>query len=322
MVLNLEPRLSRRVVLLAAGGLLVGCSGPPETDRVHLRLATGPAGAVYRRIGGALAEYVSEQVPGVTMVTVPSGASTDNIRMLRAGEVHLGLTSLDALITTDGSAPEGLSAICRLYDSHLHLVVMAGSAIDGFRDLEGKRVSLGAHDSGTEFTSLRVLELGLVNADGRYLSQAESAAALRDGEIDAMFSLTGVPTPAITELAQRYPIRLIPLDAQADALFTAFPGPYTPAMIPATAYAGVPATRTVAVPNVLLVRDDLPDDLVYAITDTIFTHTGTIISASRDAEAVSEAVPEAWQINVRTGISTASTPLHPGAAAWFRDHKR
>lgn len=319
MVLNLELRLSRRAVLLAAGGLLVGCSQQPEVDKVHLRLATGPAGAVYRRIGGALAEHVSQHVPGATLITVPSGASTDNIRMLRAGEVHLGLTSLDALITTDGSAPEGLSAICRLYDSHLHLVVMAGSAIDEFRDLQGKRISLGARDSGTEFTSLRVLELGPVKADGRYLSQAASAAALRDGEIDAMFSLTGVPTPAITELAQRHPIRLIPLDAQADALFTAFPGPYTPAMIPATAYAGVPATRTVAVPNLLLVRNDLPDELVHAITDTIFTHTGTITSGSRDD---AEAVPEAWQINVRTGISTASIPLHPGAAAWFRDRKR
>ncbi|MGW5558198.1 TAXI family TRAP transporter solute-binding subunit [Micromonospora sp. NPDC003944] len=311
--------VSRRAVLLAGGGLLLGCSPRPEADEVHLRLATGPAGAVYRRIGGALAEHISEQVPGATVTTVPSGASTDNIRMLRAGEVHLGLTSLDALITSDGSAPGGLSAICRLYDSHLHLVVMAGSEIGAFGDLAGTKVSLGARDSGTEFTSLRVLKLGPLEADGRNLSQAESAAALRDGTIDAMFSLTGVPTPAITELAQRHPIRLIPLDAQADRLFTAYPGPYAPAMIHAAAYAGVPATRTVAVPNVLLARDDLPDDLVYAITDTVFRHTGAITSAGRDG---AEALPEAWQINVRTGISTASVPLHPGAAAWFRDRKR
>ncbi|MEV4166495.1 TAXI family TRAP transporter solute-binding subunit [Nonomuraea dietziae] len=319
MVVNLGLRLSRRAVLLAAGGLVVGCSRQSEVDPVRLRLATGPEGAVYRRIGGSLAAHISEQVPGAAVVTVPSRASTDNIRMLRAGEVHMGLTSLDALITTDGSAPEGLSAICRLYDSHLHLVVMADSAIDSFRNLEGKRISLGARDSGTEFTSLRVLGLGLVDVDSRYLSQAEAAAALRDGEIDAMFSLTGVPTPAITELAQRHPIRLIPLDSQADALFTAFPGPYAPAMIPTTAYVGVPATRTVAVPNVLLVRNDLPDELVHAITGTIFTHAGTITSAGSDD---AEAVPEAWQINVRTGISTASIPLHPGAAAWFRDRKR
>jgi TRAP transporter TAXI family solute receptor len=304
-----EARFGRRAVLAAAGGLLVGCSQRPEPDEVHLRLATGPAGAVYRRIGGALAERISARVPGATVSTVPSGASTDNIRMLRAGAVHLGLTSLDALIRSDGSAPGGLSAICRLYDSHLHLVVLAGSAIGEFRDLAGRRVSLGARDSGTEFTSRRVLELGRVKVDGRYLSQAESAAALRADEIDAMFSLTGVPTPAITDLAQRHPVRLIPLDAQADALRTAFPGPYTPAMIPATAYAGVPAGRTVAVPNLLLVRNDVPHDLVYATTGTVFT-------------ATAEAVPEVRRINVRTGISTASIPLHPRAAAWFRDRKR
>ena len=253
------------------------------------------------------------------MTTVPSGASTDNIRMLRAGDVHLGLTSLDAVITADGSAPEGLSAICRLYDSHLHLVVMAGSAIGEFRDLEGKRVSLGARDSGTEFTSLRVLELGPVNADGRYLSQAESAAALRDGEIDAMFSLTGVPTPAITELAQRHPIRLIPLDAQADALFTAYPGPYAPAMIPATAYAGVPAARTRR-------RAERASRAQRPARQPGLRHHRHDLHAHRDDRFPSrdgaEAVPEAWQINVRTGISTASVPLHPGAAAWFRDRKR
>jgi len=316
---DLQVRCGRRAVLLAAAGLLVGCSRQPEVEQVSLRLATGPAGAVYRRIGGALAERISDQVPGVTVTTVPSRASTDNIRMLLAGDVHLGLTSLDALITTDGRAPEGLSAICRLYDSHLHLVVMAGSPIDEFRDIEGRRVSLGARDSGTEFTSLRLLQLGSVNVDGRRLSQAESAAALRDGRIDAMFSLTGVPTPAIVELAQRHPIRLIPLAAQAEALFTAFPGPYAPATIPATAYAGVPATRTIAVPNVLLARNDLPDDLVYAITDTIFRYTGSITS---NGQSDAEAVPEAWQINVRTGIATGSVPLHPGAAAWFRDQKR
>lgn len=315
MVLDGRPGLSRRAMLAGAGALLAaGCVQRPAPERVHLRLATGPAGAVYRRIGGALAEHVSERVPGVTLSTVPSGAATDNIRMLRAGEVHLGLSSLDALITTDG-----LSAVCRLYDSHLHLVVMAGSAVKGLPDLAGKRVSIGARDSGTEFTSLRVLKLSRVNAEIRYLSQAESAAALREGTIDAMFSLTGVPTPAITELADQHPIRLISLDEQVDELFTAFPGPYTPATIPGTAYRGVPATPAVAVPNVLLVRDDVPDDLVYAITDTIFTRTRAITSDSQDE---ADAVPEAWHINVRTGISTGPVRLHPGATAWFRGRKR
>jgi uncharacterized protein len=307
---DLGPRVGRRALLMAAGGVLAGCTRQPGADKIPLRLATGPAGAVYRRIGGALAARITEHVPGVTVTTVPSGASTDNIRMLQAGEVHLGLSSLDAAITADGHAPEGLSAVCRLYDSHQHLVVLAGSAIGAFADLEGKRVSLGARDSGTEFTSRRMLELGGVTVDGRQLSQAESAAAVRDGTLDAMFSLTGVPTPAIAELAHHRPVRLIALDVQADALVTTYPGSCALGLISATAYAGVPATRTVAVPNVLLVRDDLAPDLVRAVTETVFVHIGV------------DDVPEARQINVRTGIATASIPLHAGAAAWFRERKR
>lgn len=311
-------RVSRRAVLIAVGGLVAGCSRQPEVDDVDLRLATGPAGAVYRRIGGAMAEHIAARLPGATVTTVPSGASTDNIRMLLAGEVQLGLSSLDAVITADGSVPDGLSAVCRVYDSHLHLVVMADSPIHHLPDLAGTRISLGARDSGTEFTSLRVLDLSGIETDGRYLSQAESATALEHGEIDAMFSLTGVPTPAISDLAARRPIRLIPLEEQAGELAKTYPGPYAPATIPSTSYAGVPATRTVAVPNVLLVRDDLADDVVYAVTDTVFTQTGSI-TADRTG---TDALPEAWQINVRTGISTGWIPLHPGAAAWFREQKR
>nr|WP_184829997.1 TAXI family TRAP transporter solute-binding subunit [Jiangella mangrovi] len=310
----------------AAGSVLLGCSPSPAADGVDLRLATGPAGAVYRRIGGALAERITARVPGAKVTTVPSGASTDNIRMLLDGEVHMGLTSLDAVFPAGSDeSPAGLSALCRLYDSHLHLVVLADSPVTALADLTGARVGLGARDSGTEFTSLRLLSLSGVEADGSYNPQAISAQELIRGDLDAMFSLSGVPTPAITQLAAERPIRLIPLDQEAGALAQEYPGPYVPAAIPSTAYDGVPATGTVAVPNILLVRDDVPADLVEAITGTIFTHPEALATAggADDAEdATAEPVPEAWQINVRTGISTGPVPLHPGAAAWFRSQKR
>lgn len=315
-------RLRRRTVLAAAAGsLLLGCTRSPAADGVELRLATGPAGAVYRRIGGALAERITTQVPGASVVTVPSGASTDNIRLLLSGEVHMGLTSLDAVFPAGSNEPPaGLSALCRLYDSHLHLAVLADSPIQSLADLAGLRVSLGADDSGTEFTSLRMLELNGIAVQGSNGAQAISANDLIRGDLDAMFSLTGVPTPAITRLATARRIRLIRLDGEAGALAQAYPGPYVPATIPPTAYPGVPATRTVAVPNILLVRDDVPADLVEAITETIFTHPEALATDGSE-DATAEPVPEAWQINVRTGISTGPVPLHPGAAAWFRSQK-
>ena len=315
----------RRSVLAAAAGAAVfgACSSTRAAQDVELRLATGPAGAVYRRIGGALAERITARVPGARVTTVPSGASTDNIRMLLDGEVHLGLTSLDAVFPAGSDeSPPGLSALCRLYDSHLHLVVLADSPVTSLAGLAGARVGLGARDSGTEFTSLRLLELSAVEVEGSYNPQAISAQELIRGDLDAMFSLSGVPTPAVSQLAAQRPIRLIPLDREAGALAQAYPGPYVPAAIPSTAYDGVPATGTVAVPNILLVRDDVPADLVEAITETIFTDTEALATDGDRADATAEPVPEAWQINVRTGISTGPVPLHPGAAAWFRAQKR
>ncbi|NEE04338.1 TAXI family TRAP transporter solute-binding subunit [Phytoactinopolyspora halotolerans] len=302
----------------SAGAMTVGCSGEDDVDVGELRLATGPAGAVYRRIGGGLAGLIADRFPDATVTTVPSRASTDNIRMLSRGDADLGLSSLDAVIGPDGRPPDGIAALCRLYDSYLHLVVLRDTPVWSVADLDGMRVSYGARNSGTEFTTHRLVDLAGVRVDAVRLDQAESAEALDSGDIHAAFSLTGIPTPAISELAAEREIRFVAMEEQAGALADAFPGPYIPATIPATVYEGVRATPTVAVPNVLLARSDLDDDVVRAVTETVFTRAGELTTDRPDAPAV----PQAWQINVRTGISTGSIPLHPGAREWFRAQKR
>lgn len=294
------------------GARMAGYGGAPRIDIPEIRLATGPEGAVYRRIGGGLAQILGDRFPGTTVTAVPSRASNDNIRMLLRDEVHLGLANLDAALGVKLKTPAGLSALLRVYDSHLHLVVLAESPVRSVDDLIGRRVSYGAHDSGTDFISRRLVQLAELDVQPVWLDQAESAQALESGDIDAAFSLTGVPTPAISELASDRPIRLIAMPTQADALADTYPGPYFPATIPATAYDGVPACQTLAIPNVLLARTDLPASVVEAITDTIFTR----------APSIAADVPEAKQINVRTGIATGPIPLHPGAVRWYRTQKR
>ncbi len=290
---------------------LTGCAADGELDLPELLLATGPEGAVYRRIGGLLAEILDRQLDGTTVTALPSRASTDNIRMLRSGQAHLGLANLDAALGLDGEPPADVVALCRIFDSHLHLVVLAESPIRSVADLNGRRVSYGAPDSGTDFTARRLIELAEVDVEPAWLSQAESATALDAEEIDAAFSLTGVPTPAISELAERRPIRLVPMPHQAAALADAYPGPYFPATIPATAYRGVPACPTLAIPNLLLARADIPEAVAHVVTATILTDVPTAASD----------VPEATQINVRTAIATGPVPLHPGAVTWYREEK-
>ncbi|MCP2257033.1 hypothetical protein LX15_000716 [Streptoalloteichus tenebrarius] len=316
-------RVTRRSLLLGAAALpaltaltalsaLAACSSPTRTAPEELVLTTGPEGAVFREIGAALAAALADHLPGTRVLARPSSASVENLARLAGGEAQLGLASLDAVMTEPGRCPPGLGAVARLYDSFLHLVVPAGSPVRAWGDLAGRRVAMGLDRSGTAFTVRRLLPLTGVRFEELLLSQADAAGALAEGTIDAFLTLTGIPTPAISRLAERAPIRLVPLAGEAVALANAHPGPYVPATIPATTYPDVPPCPTVAVPNLLLARDDLPAPVVEVVTATVFT----------DAARIAGGHPEARRINVRTGIATGPVPLHAGAAAWFRSAKR
>ncbi|MFY7064744.1 TAXI family TRAP transporter solute-binding subunit [Nocardiopsis changdeensis] len=308
----------RRSVLLgalgaAAGAVLAGCARESGVRVPELVIATGPPGAVFREIGAEIAVLMRERLPGTEVVTVDTNASHDNLYLLEDGNAHLGLSSLDSTLDHESEISEGgvLSAVGRLYDSFVHLVVPEESAIRGLDDLAGLRVSVGSKDSGTEFTAQRILRETGLSAETVLMDQAASAEALASGGIDAMFSLTGLPTPAIAGLARERDVRFIDLSGTAGVMADAYPESYFQATIPATTYHGVPACPTMSTPNLLLCRSDLPDDLVFEVTDTVY----------RGAARLAAQRPEAAQINVRTGISTGLVPLHPGAERWYRENK-
>ncbi|CCH34071.1 TRAP transporter solute receptor, TAXI family [Saccharothrix espanaensis DSM 44229] len=307
--------MSRRSVLLAALAAGVpACSASDPPAPAELVLATGPDGAVFREVGAALARALGDQLPDTRVVALQTAASVENVRLLQQGSVHLGLSSLDptfdALLSADD--PDGISAVGRLYDSFLQVVVPAGSGITRLADLAGLRVSFGPRESGTEFTATRLLDLLGIRVDARRMAHAEAARQLADGSIDVLLALTGIPTPAIGGLPEAFPIRLLDLPDEAVRLAEAHPGPYVPVTIPATTYRGLGPCRTFAVPNLLLARTALDPSVVEVVTRTVFTESARIAAGH----------PEAGRINVRTGIATGQVPLHRGAERWFRSVKR
>ncbi|GAB2986558.1 TAXI family TRAP transporter solute-binding subunit [Saccharothrix stipae] len=309
-------QVSRRSVLLAALAAGVpACTPAPTVDLPELVLATGPDGAVFREIGGALAEALADQLPATRVVERHTAASVENVRLLREGQVHLGLSSLDPLV--DGALlsaedPGGISAVGRLYDSFMQIAVPADSPLRTLSDLAGRTVSFGPSESGTEFTATRLLSLLEIDVDARRMAHADAAEELVAGSLDAFLALTGIPTPAIADTLHDFPLRLLDLPVEAERLAEAYPGPYVPATIPATTYGNLGPCHTFAVPNLLLARSALDADVVEVVTRTVFTESSRIAAGH----------PEASRINVRTGIATGQVPLHKGAERWFRATKR
>jgi TRAP transporter TAXI family solute receptor len=106
-----------------------------------------------------------------------------------------------------------------------------GTGIKSLMDLKGRRVSIGAPNSGTEEQADYVLKaLGIDwNKDLKKekLGASESVAALKDGKIDAMFWSGAVPTSSIIDLATTPGMKMVILpigDDMADKIMKANPG--------------------------------------------------------------------------------------------------
>ncbi|WP_300013858.1 TAXI family TRAP transporter solute-binding subunit [Pseudonocardia sp.] len=314
-------RVRRRTVLgaLAAAALLPSCSSPLAD--VRLRIATGSASGVYFQLGTALARAWQAELRFTRHPEVLNTAgSVQNVAMLAAGEADVVFSQADAaasglagLAADDPAAPR---ALARIYDDVLHVVVPADSPITTVDDLRGARVSVGATNSGVALVAGRLLDAaGLATADLRavQLGLDGSAAAMAAGQIDAFFWSGGLPTPAVRELAEGLPIRLLDLDA--DGVLTAVRARYpvyAPGTAPAQIYRGVtvPVT-TMLVRNYLLVDAALPDDLAAALVRVLF----------EEQAMLSEAGPSTMTIDPRAAISTQPILLHPGAERYYRSER-
>lgn len=282
------------------------------TDPAELRVATGPAGGVYREVGGGLVSVLAERFPRSRVSEIQTGASVDNLALLANSSTELAIASLDS--TAEGlllGTPKDVTAVARLYDSWLHVVVPVASPLTTFADLDGHPVAAGAAGSGTRFTFNRLIKVAAIHPILVTASQAESVDLLAAGKVDAILSLTGIPTPAVIRLARAMPIRLIRLDSYDQAMVDRYGELYTPATIPSSAYQGVPATDTLTTPNLLLARPDLPADVVERVAEALFA----------ERERIARGHPEANRLNTRTGIATGPVRLHPGALRYFRSVK-
>ena len=98
-----------------------------------------------------------------------------------------------------------LRTLMVLYPNRMHVVSVEGKGIEKFADLKGKRVSTGSPGSATEVMAFRLIEAAGLDKDKdlkrERLGAAESVNALKDGKIDAFFWVGGLPTAAVSDLA-------------------------------------------------------------------------------------------------------------------------
>lgn len=301
--------------LLAAAVLLTGCSG--KTLK-RLRLGVAGEGGVYYAFGQGYAALENETDNGRIEVRTTAGSAA-NLRLLMGDYLQLAIAQAD--LAQDAAAHTGLfegeddegsfSAVAALYTEACQVVVRADSDIESIEDLQGRTVSIGEEESGSEKNAREILAAYGLNdqlVDCLNLNYADAAAQLRAGKIDALFVTCGAPFEALSDLAESCGIRLLPIDGSAAQRLLSLSEQYQSTTVPAGTYAGqAEAVPTVGVKALLLVSDAVPEKQVQKLTELLFTgregleeQLGIPLDAERDA------------------VEGVGIPFHAGAAACYR----
>ena len=307
------------VVVLAAGcGGEGSGSGAEEGGGGRLSIATGGTSGVYFVYGGGLAKVISSNLEGYRATAETTSASVDNLILINDGgsdiAFTLGDTAIDAVEGREAfKEPVPMRALAQIYDNYTQVVAKAGSDIKTIEDLKGKRVSVGAPNSGTEVIADRVLEAAGMDPKGDIKRQGlgveESVQAMKDGSIDAFFWSGGLPTGAITDLVTQQKITMLDTTVYTDKLTEKYGDVYRDETIPKGTYKGVTKdVPTIAVPNFLVVSEKMDEKLAFDLTKLLFDRKDDLVAVH----------PEAKNLDPQRAAEVISPiELHPGAKRYF-----
>ena len=178
-------------------------------EKVAVSLGTATPGGGFPVYGQAFADTINEIEPGLEVKPQNTKGSTENIPLLEAGKIDLGLVQGEAALEAlngIGRPPADLRILTAMYATPGMFVVRADSAYRTIDDLKGKPVAFGAKGSGLVILARYVLDgLGLdrdKDFDAIFLDQAgDGPEMVMSGKAAALWG-AGVGWPGFTAVAK------------------------------------------------------------------------------------------------------------------------
>ena len=335
----MQKRLNRRQFIEAAGvaGVvgLAGCTGNGGGDdeetttesgggddgeetttesggggNTNLSWHAGGTGGTYYPLSNQFKEIV-EGNTDFSLTVQSTGASVENVGSLKSGSADFALIQNDiayfarngtGIDVFDGNPVENLRGVATLYPETIHVITLADSGIETITDLEGKIINTGDLGSGTQVNALQILDaVGVSDFTEQNAGFSTAADQLKNGDVDAAFTVGGWPVGAIEEIATTNQIRIVEVSGDARQSIKDSASWFADDTIPAGTYKDV---DTVSVQAMIATHADVPADTVETITAAIFDNADQI---GLKTEFISK----------DTAQDGMSIELHPGAQAYF-----
>ena len=323
--------LTRRLALAAALALPVAALAPAAMAQTRAYvLTTATTGGTYYPVGVALATLAKihlQNAHGIDMSAISSAGSGENIVLLRENQAQFailqGLFGEWAREGTGALAEAGpqqnLRSIAMLWPNVEHVLlatplVQTGTFAD-LANLAGQSFSIGARNSGTEFSNRFMLEnfgidpetLGLV-----YQGFGPTVDSLINGTVQGTIIGSGVGVGTVTRARAQMGDAITLLSVTDEELAAINDGGslYFRFTIPGGTYPGIDQdVQTIAQPNFLAVNADVPEEDVYLFTRTMYANLPFLCNIH----------PATCDMALEDALNGLPLPLHPGAARYFAE---
>lgn len=315
---------------LVMAGTFAGCgdekkpssgSQPAAGQTLKINFPTaGASGALYA-VGAAVTNMWSQNVPGVQASSQASAGGIANLNMVADGEAQVSIAiasnvyqCLNGTDSFQDHPYKDLKVIGGLYLNPNQVVASANSNINTLEDIKGKHFAVASAGSSVyNEADVHLTAAGMKFPDdiqAEYISFGDAADMLQNGSIDGAWIMSGAPASAVTQ-ALTGGAHLVPISPELiGKLKEKYPW-YTSYTIKAGTYPNQDQDiNTSAIKMVMFCRGDLPEDVVYQLTKTLWEHMDELGQSQKSLQGLTAE-------NAVKDI--AGVPLHPGAEKYYKE---
>lgn len=313
---------------LVVMSVISACSDELSQNRPYI-LTTATVGGAYYPIGVAVATISKSQLQkthNISLAAISSAGSLENVKLLRDNEAQFAIIQgVFAAWAWNGEGPirnpqKGMRSLGAMWFNVEHFIVRSNfvktGTLSDLNDLDGERFVLGARNSGAEQTGRYILELLGIDYENSmsfaYMGYESASKAMQDGNVVGANIPAGAPASAITQAMAQMgdDVTLLTFSQEElNKLNSRYPLWDWYDFAVGTYPNQTEVLRSIASPNVMVVRDDIPEETVYQITKMIWENLGTlhdIHGATKD-------------MHLESALKGLAAPLHPGALRYYRE---
>ena len=304
----------------ASGAASTPAAAPSTGATEYLSLGTGGVTGTYYPLGGALANLLTNNVPGYNCTAESTGGAVENAWLLARGEIDLGFVDASTVFQaqnsqgdfSDGGA-KSIKAVMSIYNEIVQLV-SCNPDITSIADLKGKKVAVGSAGSGTEVmarTLLGLYDMTYDDIEEDFLGFGDASTGLKDKTLDAAIIWAGAPTSGLLELGAQNDFYMIDIPADKMALLKESQPFCVEATMDSSIYSGMKnSATTIGVPATICAREDLDEQLVYDF----------LVATFDNLQTVAESHTQGANLSLETCLlGLESAELHPGAVKFYTE---